>query len=179
MESQDEKITYKVYYDNLSEQQKVNKTRRVVWDREAFSCSCGLYVRSGFICRHMFLILKVRVIKDVSNIVHKRWKKEPESIEQEFHNFTEDSKACIADEERKKRIIEKEEEDKSLDVARFLRETKTQASQQKKTIVRISKKEAVNVEKVQNFKSKKDLKRKESEGDHIIKEKNKIVKKSL
>lgn len=59
--------------ENENSEENKHSKRFVTMSKNKMSCSCGLFLIEGIICRHMFAVSKVSQTKDLSEYLHSRW----------------------------------------------------------------------------------------------------------
>jgi len=93
------------------------------------SCSCQEYFREGIICRHLFAVIKLLQIKDVSSYIHKRWLIQEETS-YEKHKFDDNWKKAtrVADRFREKK--EQNEMEGELSFSQTIQSMKTKKQSQ-------------------------------------------------
>ena len=86
---------------------------KVIWKKGSFEvlCSCKLFETEGLICRHFFHIARIKNLKNISEYVHKRWRKNELAL---LNEFSQGEKDQIASEEKKRNQKEIEEEKRKL-----------------------------------------------------------------
>jgi len=119
IEEELEKTTYTVLRDNTTEEEIIREGRTVVWKPNEIDCSCKKYFVTGIICRHLFVVSKLRQNKDLSKFIHQRWRiDEVEGITD--HSFTEEEKKAELQKDLKREKNEEMEEEKMLKISKIL-----------------------------------------------------------
>jgi len=126
IEEKEELTIVSVTSQDNNNMQKNSTKERIVECRngEIPSCSCREYFRDGIICRHLFAVMKLFQVKDVSNYIHKRWLIQ-EATTYATHQFDENWKKAIKVADKFREEKEQKEMEDKLNFSKTVKSLKT------------------------------------------------------